>query len=69
MLKKVDSPNFDSVTIAETALDTVSQKCKLEKTMSQKVHIFASHYVCVEYVNIHTYIYNINLYIILYVCT
>lgn len=45
MLKESRFTQFDSVTIAETALDTVSQKCKLEKTMSQKVHIFASHYV------------------------
>lgn len=56
MLKESRFTQFDSVTIAETALDTVSQKCKLEKTMSQKVHIFASHYVCVEYVKIYTYI-------------
>ena len=56
MLKDSRFTQCDSVTIAEAALDTVSQKCKLEETMGPKVHIFASHYVWLEYVKIHTYI-------------
>lgn len=59
MLKESRFTQFDSVTIAETALDTGSQKCKLEETMSPKVHIFANHYVWLEYVKIHIYIYYI----------